>query len=290
MSIVYRNDRDATPVAAKGALLAGIDRARTALLKRQHDDGHWRFEFEADCTIPAEYVLFMHFMDEIDPGLQIRLARYLRAQQQADGGWPLYPGGAMDISCTVKCYYALKLAGDAPEEAHMERARTAILAAGGAARANVFTRIMLAQFKQIPWRGVPFLPVELILLPRWAPFHFRKVSYWSRTVMVPLLILYSLRRQARNPHNVDVQELFTTPPEQVRQWFQVSSYRERMFLWLERLAGHTERLIPRRLRRLALVRCERWMVARLNGDGGLGAIFPAMVNAYEALDALGYET
>src|SRR5699024_5470473 len=139
--------------------------------------------------------------------------RYLRAKQQADGGWPLYPDGAMDVSCTVKCYYALKLAGDDADAAHMRRARKAVLAAGGAAQANVFTRIMLAQFRQIPWRGVPFLPVELILLPSWSPFHFMKVSYWSRTVMVPLLVLVSLRRQARNPqrseeHTSELQSRF----------------------------------------------------------------------------------
>src|SRR5699024_10400646 len=167
--------------APEPPLRAAVDRARAALLDRQHDDGHWCFQFEADCTIPAEYVLMMHYMDEIDAGLQTRLARYLRAKQQVEGGWPLYPGGAMDVSCTVKCYYALKLAGDDPQAEHMRSAREAVLAAGGAAQANVFTRIMLAQFRQIPWRGVPFLPVELVLLPSWSPFHFLKVSYWSRT-------------------------------------------------------------------------------------------------------------
>ncbi len=60
---------------------------------------------------------------------------------------------------------------------------------GGAARANVFTRIALALFGQLPWRGVPYIPVEIMLLPRWFPFHLDKVAYWSRTVMVPLFIL-----------------------------------------------------------------------------------------------------
>src|SRR5699024_2680319 len=113
MSIALRRDGSGLPETARTPpLQAAIDSARAALLARQHDEGHWCFEFEADCTIPAEYVLMMHYMDEIDAGLQLRLARYLRAKQQADGGWPLYPDGAMDVSCTVKCYYALKLAGD----------------------------------------------------------------------------------------------------------------------------------------------------------------------------------
>ncbi len=269
-------------------LQAAIARARQALLDRREADGHWCFEFEADCTIPAEYVLMMHYMDEIDRDLEQRIARYLRAHQMSDGGWPLYPGGTMDVSCTVKCYFALKLIGDDPDSETMRRAREAILAAGGAARANVFTRIMLAQFRQIPWHGVPFMPVELILLPRWFPFHFLKVSYWSRTVMVPLLILVSLRRHARNPSGIDVQELFVTPPERERKWFQIRSLRGGILLYLERAARNFEVIIPWGVRRWAFRRCERWMVARLNGEGGLGAIFPAMVNAYEALDALGY--
>ncbi len=269
-------------------LQVAIAHARRALLDRREPDGHWCFEFEADCTIPAEYVLMMHYMDEIDDDLQQRIARYLRAHQMADGGWPLYPGGTMDVSCTVKCYYALKLIGDDPDSDAMRRAREVIRAAGGAARANVFTRIMLAQFRQIPWRGVPFMPVEMILVPRWFPFHFLKVSYWSRTVMVPLLILVSLRRQARNPRGVDVQELFVTPPDKERNWFQIRSLRGGILLYLERAARKCEVIIPWGFRRWAFRRCERWMVARLNGEGGLGAIFPAMVNAYEALDALGY--
>ncbi|HYW75686.1 MAG TPA: squalene--hopene cyclase [Gammaproteobacteria bacterium] len=269
-------------------LQAAIARAREGLLKQREDDGHWCFEFEADCTIPAEYVLMMHYMDEIDSDLERRLALYLRAHQMPGGGWPLYPGGDMDVSCTVKCYYALKLIGDDPDADHMRRAREVIREAGGAARANVFTRIMLAQFRQIPWRGVPFMPVELILLPRWFPFHFLKVSYWSRTVMVPLLILVSLHRHARNPREVDVQELFVTPPDKERKWFKILSLRAGILLYLERAAHNFEVIIPWGIRRWAFRRCERWMIARLNGEGGLGAIFPAMVNAYEALDALGY--
>ncbi len=272
----------------KPQLEAALTRAREGLLKYQQPDGHWCFEFEADCTIPAEYVLMMHYMDEIDAELEQRIGRYLRAHQMDNGGWPLYPGGTMNISCTVKCYYALKLIGDSPEATPMCRAREAILSAGGAARANVFTRIMLAQFRQIPWHGVPFMPVELVLVPHWFPFHFLKVSYWSRTVMMPLLILVSLRRQARNPRGVAIQELFLTPPERERHWFRIRSLRGGILLYLERAARHGEAIIPWGFRRWALRRGERWIVTRLNGEGGLGAIFPAMVNAYEALDALGY--
>jgi squalene-hopene/tetraprenyl-beta-curcumene cyclase len=68
----------------------------------------------------------------------------------------------------------------------MARARGAILAMGGAGCCNVFTRILLALFGEVPWRAVPAMPVEIMLLPRWSPFHIGKISYWSRTVLVPL--------------------------------------------------------------------------------------------------------
>ncbi|MDQ2696210.1 MAG: squalene--hopene cyclase [Pseudomonadota bacterium] len=265
-----------------------IARAQEALLRRQQPDGHWVFPLEADCTIPAEYILMGHYLDEVDAQLQARLAVYLRRRQDAHGGWSLYPGGGFDLSCSVKVYYALRLAGDPAGAPYMIRARQAILAHGGAARCNVFTRITLALFGQIPWRGVPFIPVEIMLLPRWFPFHLSKVSYWSRTVMVPLLILCSLKARARNPQGVQIRELFTTPPAQERNYFPVRSKLNRVFLALDALGRGIEPLLPAALRRRALARAEAWMVERLNGEDGLGGIFPAMVNAVEALDLLGY--
>jgi squalene-hopene/tetraprenyl-beta-curcumene cyclase len=236
--------------------------------------------------------MLMHFLDEIEPYLERKIAAYLRAKQAEHGGWPLYYGGEMDISCSVKAYFALKLAGDSAQAPHMVRARAAILERGGAARANVFTRIALAQFGQIPWRGVPYLPVEIMLLPRWFPFHLDKVSYWARTVMVPLFILCSYRFSAKNPRNVDVRELFTTPPEQERDYFRLtperSSLLAKAFLVFDSAVRRLDPLIPKVLRARATRRAEAWMLERLNGEGGLGAIFPAMVNALEAMTALGY--
>lgn len=269
-------------------LTAAIDAARTRILARQHPDGYWQYELEADCTIPAEYVLMLHYLGESDRLLEARLAGHLRSHQSRDGGWPLYPGGALDVSCSVKCYYALKLVGDRADAPHMARARAAILAHGGAARSNVFTRIALALFGELPWRGVPFLPVEIVLLPRWFPFTLSRVSYWSRTVMVPLSVLTTLKPRAANPRGVHIRELFVTPPEQEKHYFHPRSLLNRVLFMGEEIVRHLERLIPKRVRRRALARAEAWIVERRNGDGGLGAIFPAMVNAYEALALLGY--
>lgn len=280
-------DTDAPHSPPKGlddALFGAVE----ALLKKQHEDGHWCFEFEADCTIPAEYILLNHFMGEIDDALEGRIANYLRRKQNEDGGWPLYDGGTADISCTVKAYYALKLVGDDPQAAHMLKARRVILERGGAARANVFTRITLALFEQVPWRAVPFIPVEIMLLPKWFFFHLSKVSYWSRTVMVPLFILCSQKAKARNPRNIGVPELFTTPPEQERHYFQINTRLGYLFLALDKIGRTIEPFIPLGLRARATQKALNWFIPRLNGEDGLGAIFPAMVNAYEALAITGY--
>lgn len=289
------NEREETlrqgEVASKqraNVLKASIARASDAIQRAQHVDGHWVYTLEADCTIPAEYILMTHFMDEVDEGLERKIALYLRKQQARHGGWALYHGGDFDLSASVKAYYALKLVGDDPEAPHMVRARQTILAHGGAARANVFTRITLALFGQVPWRAVPFIPVEIMLLPRWFPFHLSKVSYWSRTVMVPLFVLVTLKPRAANPRGTNIRELFLTPPEQEKHYFRMTTTLGRLFLVLDKIGRVMEPLIPRAVRNIAIKRAEQWFTARLNGTEGLGGIFPAMVNAYEALALLGY--
>lgn len=276
--------------AGADRLHQAIERARVALLAQQHADGHWCFELESDCTITAEYILMMHYMDEIDRVLQEKMARYLRAIQATGthGGWPQYHGGAIDLSCTVKAYYALKAAGDDPAMEHMRRARDAVLAHGGAAKCNVFTRILLAQFEQVPWRAVPYVPVEIMLLPRWAPFHIEKISYWARTTLVPLTILCSLKAKANNPNQVDIRELFVTPPEQERHYFIRGGVLNRGFLVLDKVGRALDRWIPRRLRKYAIHKAEAWFLSRMNGEDGIGAIFPPMINCYEAMALLGY--
>lgn len=270
-------------------LNAAVNAARDGLLARQAEPGYWCFPFEADCTIPAEYVLMMHFMDEIDTDRERQLCNYLRSKQATDGGWPLYTAGAMDVSCSVKAYYALKLAGDDPQAQHMHHARNAILAHGGAATANVFTLIMLAQFGQVPWRAVPFMPVEVVLLPRWFPIHTNKMSYWARTVTIPLLILCTLKAQARNPRGIGVPELFTVAPEQERHYIRARSWSNRLFIALDRIGRTLEPLIPKKLRQHAIDKALQWVIERRNNEGGLGAIFPAMVNACEVFALLGYD-
>jgi len=281
--------RDSATVFESGQarLEKAITNARRKLLDLQAEEGYWVFELEADCTIPAEYIMLMHYLDDIDDILQYKIANYLRARQSDDGSYPLFAGGPGDISCSVKVYYALKLAGDSPNAEHMLKLRDYILAQGGAAKANVFTRIALAIFQQLPWRGVPYIPVEIMLLPSWFPFHLSKVSYWSRTVMVPLFILCTLKAKAKNPHNVDILELFVTHPDKEKHYFPERTLLNKFFLFLDWLGRHSRPLITDSMHQRAINKAKDWFMERLNGEDGLGGIFPAMVNAYQAMLLLG---
>lgn len=276
---------------APGTLAFAIASAVEGLAGSQQADGHWVFELEADATIPAEYVLLVHYLGETpDTVLEARIARYLRRLQNADGGWPLFHQGQSDVSASVKAYFALKMIGDDPGDPHMRRARDCIGELGGAESSNVFTRTLLALYGAMPWRAIPMMPVEIVLLPTWFPFHLSKVAYWARTVMVPLLVLNSLRPRARNPRGVGIAELFRRAPGSARM---PSRAPHQSRLWYGLFRGFdaglrmAEPLLAAALRPRALGRAAAFVRERLNGDDGLGAIFPAMVNAVMMFDALG---
>jgi squalene-hopene/tetraprenyl-beta-curcumene cyclase len=268
-----------------------IDSATKALLARQHADGHFQFELEADATVPAEYVLFRHYLGEpVDAALEASIAGYLRRIQGPHGGWPLFADGAFDMSATVKAYFALKMIGDSPQAEHMRRAREAVRLRGGAERSNVFTRCLLALYGIISWRAVPVMPVEIMLLPTWFPFHLDKISYWSRTVIVPLLVLMAKKPRARNPKEVGVAELFLEPPRQLGPTPKAPQQKASWF-WFFRVVDDALRAaepwFPKKLRQRAIDRAVAWVDERLNGEDGLGAILPAMANSVMMYDALG---
>ncbi|MDJ0450495.1 squalene--hopene cyclase [Methylocystis sp. JR02] len=281
----------ASDASTADALEASIQSAKHALLDLGMADGHWCFELEADTTIPAEYVLMRHFRAEpVDAELERKIAVYLRRMQGDHGGWPLFQDGAFNISASVKAYFALKMIGDDIDAPHMARAREAILAHGGAATSNVFTRSLLALYGQIPWRGVPVMPVEIMLLPSWFPFHLDKISYWGRTVLVPLLVLMTYKPCAKNPKDIHIQELFTTPPEDVKVWPKGEHQTwpwAHIFGEIDKLLRLLEPHMPKRSRDYSVQLAERWTTERLNGVDGLGAIFPAMVNSLLMYDVLG---
>ncbi len=267
---------------------AAIARAQGYLLRTQRPDGEWVEELQADTTLTSEYLLLRHLLNAVDPAREARLAAYLRATQQADGGWVIYQDGPSEISATVKAYFALRVAGDPAHAPWMVRARDWIRARGGLLRANVFTKILLALFGQLPWERVPCMPVEIFLLPRWFPFNMAAISYWSRAVLTPLLILFAFRPVHPAPRGVTLDELHVPGEADPRFSPDARAFTWRnFFLMVDRLLRLYDAFPLRPLRRRALGAAQRWMVERMQGAGGLGAIFPAMANSLLALRCLG---
>src|SRR6201989_2472471 len=291
MSSKMPSGNETAGVGTDAALETSIDQARRALLDHQKPDGHWVFELEADCTIPSEYILLRHHLAEpVDAELEAKIGKYLRRRQGAHGGWPLVHDGAFDMSASVKAYFALKMIGDSVDAPHMVKAREAIRARGGAAGSNVFTRFLLASYGVVTWRAVPVLPIEIMLLPMWSPFHLNKISYWARTTIVPLMVLAALKPRAKNPKGVGIDELFLQDPKSVGMTAKAPHQSWGWFLLFRGLDGilrTIEPLFPKKLRARAIDSAVAFIEERLNGEDGLGAIFPPMANAVMMYDALG---
>ena len=283
-------------VSAAAAVDAAIERAQSDLLACQAPDGHWVGELEANSTISSEYLLFARMLDRIDREREQKIVTYLRRQQLPDGGFNLYEAGPANLSATIKAYFAMKMAGVPTTDPTLVKARGLIHARGGPPAADVFTKILLALFGEYDWSGVPAMPVEIMLLPRWSYFNLLEVSYWSRTVIVPLLILLDAKPVKRLPPENRLDELWVVPREQASLRFEriPRPFSPRTFLWKNFFIGVDdclkgwERIGPRPFRARAIEAARQWIEERLAVPGGLGGIFPAMTNAVLALRALGY--
>ena len=277
------------------ALGRAIGRTRNWLLHHQHVDGHWVAELEGDTILESEYVLLLAFLGRHDSTIARKAAQYILDAQLPDGGWAAYPGGAVDISASVKAYFALKLTGHDPSTSPMQLARAAILAHGGADAVNSFTRFYLALLGQISYEQCPAVPPELVLLPKWAPVNLHKVSAWSRTIIVPLSIMSAHQPVARLERRLGISELFLKSPHQwppLRCPGQTGSDGplswDRFFRTIDRGLKFLQRRGWLPLRKRALRAAEKWMVERFAGSEGLGAIFPPMIWSIIALKCLGY--
>ena len=265
-----------------------IEAATRNLLRSRREDGHWRFELECDTWTVADYVLLLHFLGRGDDAKARACCERLRSQQLAAGGWSTWPGGPVDPSRSVKAYLCLKLAGDDPRSPRMAAARDAILALGGLRACNSHTKLFLAVFGLWPWRKAPAVPPELVLLPRWFYVNIYEMSSWTRTMVVPLSVIWACKPSV--PLGVTLEELESrlAPPRPRRSFFEF--FWAGVFRGVNALIQWFEAVGPLPwLRRRALAKAEEWVVRRLEGSDGLGAIFGAMVNAAIALRCLGHD-
>ena len=272
-----------------------IDRTTNWLLERQQPDGHWCGELEGDTILESEFILLLAWLGEEGSPVARKSAEYILGKQLVDGGWALYPGGGLEISASVKAYFALKLTGHDPASEPLQRARAAIRAAGGADSVNSFTRFYLALLGQIPYETCPAVPPEMVLLPDWSPINIYRISAWSRTIVVPLSIMWAFRPDRALAPERGIHELFLRQPEHwpalrcpglesSAGWFTW----ERFFRTVDCCLKAAERFRLRPLRQRALRAAEAWMLQRFEHSDGLGAIFPPIIWSLIALKCLGY--
>jgi squalene-hopene/tetraprenyl-beta-curcumene cyclase len=282
----------AAPLEAPAERLDASIAAAWAYFERaQNSDGHWVAELEGDTILESEYAMMLYFMDRKVSDKIHLLAEHIRRKQMPEGGWNMYPGGAPDISGSVKSYLTLKLAGDDPEAPHMQRAREVILGLGGVTAANTFTKFSLAMLGEYDWSCTPAIPPEIILLPPTAYFNIYAISSWSRAMVITMAIIWHHKPVVRLPKHAHIDELFVGGKDIRRMGLpfakQTVSWRN-AFLLIDKALKALEALRVRPLRAEALKRCEAWMVEHFDKSGGVGAIFPPMVNSVLAMRCLGY--
>ena len=291
----------AGPSIDKASILArlapGVARTRDHLLSLQHPDGHWCAELQGDTILESEYILLLAFLGQGQSERAKECAAYMLDQQCDHGGWAMFPGGPIEISGSVKAYLALKITGHDPQADYMVRAREAILRAGGVEQVNSFTRYYLAMLGVIPYNLCPAVPPEMILLPLWAPFNIYEMSSWSRTIVVPLSLLWACQPKTSLPPEHQIDELYASPAKTLprtiggvnhegsRGWLNWTKF----FQQVDGLIKFGEGLGIKPLRKRAIRLCEQWILDRLKMSDGLGAIFPPIVWTIIGLRCLGYK-
>jgi len=273
-------------------IVDGIERAKNWLLGQQHPDGYWCGELEADVMLEADYIFMHTLLGTGDPGKMERALNEILRHQNEDGGWSLYPGGPSNINYGVKAYLALKLMGWSQDDPVLVKAREWVLANGGIVECNTFTKIYLCTLGQYDYDAVPAIPPEIVLFPNWFYFNIYEISSWSRGILVPLSIIYAKKPFKKLAPEQGIEELFVGGRENTNmhlRWDKKSpvSWRN-FFIFLDRVAHWAERVHIRPLRKVALKKAEKWMLERFEKSDGLGAIYPAMLNAIVALRCLGY--
>ena len=259
------------------------------LFDSRHDDGHWVGELEGDSILESEYILLMAYLGRETSDVCAKVGRYLLQAERPDGGWAIYPGGPFDLSASVKAYFALKLVGTAVDHPTMVRAREAILAGGGAQGCNSFTRFYLALLGQIPYAECPSVPPEICFVPPKLRFSLYAMSAWTRTIVVPLSIMSSLKPVRKLDPRRGITELFRADLPRTKSVTDPLFSWRRAFLAIDRCLKLAERVLPKGARKPGLNVATRWMLDHLDHSDGLGAIFPPMIYTVVALKALGYE-
>ncbi|GHG47561.1 squalene--hopene cyclase [Streptomyces griseocarneus] len=279
---------DTEPPKGREAVERATARAVEHLLARQDPQGWWKGDLETNVTMDAEDLLLRQFLGVRDEETTRAAARFIRSRQRPDGTWATFHNGPPELSATVEAYVALRLAGDAPDAAHMAAASAWVREQGGIAACRVFTRIWLALFGWWRWEDLPDLPPEIMYLPKRFPLNLYDFGQWARQTIVPLTIVSALRPVRPAPFGLD--ELHTDPrrPNPPRPLAPPTTW-DGLFQRLDKALHLYHRFPVAPLRRAALNAAARWIIERQENDGCWGGIQPPAVYSVIALHLLGYD-
>jgi len=265
--------------------------AARSLLALQDQAGFWRGDLTADTTLEADYVLLNLWLypptaDGWHPPDQRKLDKAMATvldRQLPDGGWNIYAAGPSELNATVRAYTALKICGHDLNSAPLKNARERIIALGGLQAVNSYTKINLSLFGLFPREFAPSVPPELLLIPGNLIY---EMSSWTRAIIVPLSIIQASNVQRPTPNGVTLDELLI-PGKKL-----VLPRKDRLsaiFNQADRILKLWERRGMKDIRAKAIREAEKWMLERMRGADGLGAIYPSMMYSIMAMDVLGYE-
>ena len=279
----------------RGDLETGVERAiarsQGYFLRTQDEDGYWWGELESNNTMEAEYIMLSQFLGRKDEEKWRKLTNYIVSKQREDGSWGQYYEAPGDLSTSVECYFALKLAGYPAESDPLRRAREFIRARGGVPGCRVFTKIWLAMFGQWDWKGTPNMPPELMLLPSWFPFNIYEFSSWARPTVVPLMLVLTYRPTCEVPDWANLDELYLQPRSDVDYSLPYPGLNltwSSLLYHADQLVGLYRRFPIHPLRGQAAQKAEEWLLAHQEYDGSWGGIQPPWVYSLIALHHLGY--
>ena len=271
---------------------SAISRSCDYVLSRQFPEGYWNGELEADAMLEADYIFLHTVLESGDPGRLQRACTEMMRYQNEDGSWSIFPGGPGNISLSVKCYSSAKLMGISADDPRLAKCREWVLAHGGVTACNTFTKLYLCALGEYDYDAAPAIPPEIVLFPKWFYFNIYEISAWSRSILIPLAIIYAKKPYKKIPAEQGIDELFVGG--RANSILRLRRDRKKLFSWrnlfliADRMTHWFEAVHIRPLRKLAIKRAETWMLERLEMTDGLGAIYPAMLNAIIALRCLGY--
>lgn len=286
------------PQEAANSLDQSISQIRDLMLSQYFDDGYWWYTLEANDTINAESIFLMHYLGIRDEITEASLCRWILKNQNDDGSWSLFYGGPGDLSSTVECYIALKMAdhnmashnmaSHQPDHPKMALARNFILTQGSITKIRVFSRIHLALFGLIDWKLCPKMPVALMQFPKWAPVNIYEFSSWARACIVPLLVIMDIKK-THIIQSFNIDELYRNGNPCQSQWryeHEAGSVSfENLFVQIDKMLQLADQMKLKPLRQDSLKKCESYIREHLRQTED---IYPAMFYGTLALNSLGF--